>query len=291
MRPPLHHLGRRLLIALPALWLALFFFVPLLVVLKISVAESVLARPPYTPMSLWDGFALTVRFDFSSYAWIFDDFVYLFAYLSSLKIAAISSLLTLIVGYPMAYAMARAQTKVRNFLLLLVVVPFWISFLLRVYAWIGILKANGPINNALMALGLIDKPIAFLHGDFAVYLGMVYTYLPFMVLPLYARLSNLGRTLREASSDLGARPTVTFLTVTLPLSMPGVIAGLILVFVPATGELVIPALLGGPDTLMISKLLWSEFFDNHDWPVASAIAIILVAVVLLPAAYLRKVHR
>jgi putrescine transport system permease protein len=190
----------------------------------------------------------------------------------------------------MAYAIARSTDRWRNILLMLVVLPFWTSFLLRVYAWIGLLKGNGLINNALLSFGIIDQPLIMLQTDFAVYVGIVYTYLPFMILPLYANLSKLDPALLEASQDLGAKPFVTFLTVTLPLSVPGIIAGSMLVFIPAIGEFVIPALLGGPDTLMIGKVLWNEFFSNRDWPVASAVAIAMLVLVVLPVMWLRRVQ-
>ncbi|SFG10853.1 putrescine transport system permease protein [Palleronia marisminoris] len=281
---------RRLVPLVPFLWLGLFFVIPFAVLLKISFSEPAIAMPPYLPLWEWADGVLTIAINLGNYIFLTEDPLYLVSYLSSVRIAAISTLVTLLIGYPMAYAIARAPEGRRNILLMLVILPFWTSFLLRVYAWIGILKANGVLNNALMSLGLIDQPLVILQTDIAVYLGIVYTYLPFMILPLYATLSRLDGDLLEASADLGARPLTTFATVTLPLSMPGVLAGSMLVFIPAVGEYVIPALLGGPDTLMIGTVLWNEFFLNRDWPVASAVAIVMVLVLALPIALLRRIQ-
>ncbi|MGI9493744.1 MAG: ABC transporter permease subunit, partial [Geminicoccaceae bacterium] len=214
--------------------------------------------------------------------------LYYFAYFESIKIAVISTIVCLLIGYPMAYYIARAPDTMRNVLLMLVILPFWTSFLLRVYAWIGILKDNGVVNNILMSLGILSSPLTMIQTDFAVYVGIVYTYLPFMILPLYANLVKLDNDLLEASADLGAKPITTFFTVTLPLSLPGILAGSMLVLVPAIGEFVIPALLGGPDTLMIGRVLWDEFFSNWDWPVASAVAIAMLIVLVLPIMALRN---
>jgi putrescine transport system permease protein len=275
--------GRPLVIAVPYLWLLLFFVIPFIIVLKISFAESRIAMPPYSPLWEWvSASMLQVKLTIANYAFLFEDALYKNAYLSSLRIAAISTILCLLVGYPMAYGMARSTPSTRNILLLLVVLPFWTSFLLRVYAWIGLLKNNGVINNILMALGLIDEPIVMMQTDFAVYLGIVYSYLPFMILPLYSTLEKMDLTLLEAASDLGCRPTKAFMKITLPLSLPGIVAGCMLVFIPAVGEYVIPALLGGPDTLMIGRVLWDEFFANRDWPVASAVAIAMLLLLVVP---------
>jgi putrescine transport system permease protein len=275
--------GRALVVAVPYLWLFLFFFVPFLIVLKISFAQMVIAQPPYTAVFTWtEGLLPEVDLSLANYRWLLQDALYWVAYLNSLMIAFVATLLCLLIGYPMAYAIARSGPTTRTLLLLMVILPFWTSFLLRVYAWIGILKQNGIINNALLATGLIDQPLPMLHNDFSVYLGIVYTYLPFMILPLYANLEKLDTSLLEASADLGARPWKTFLTVTLPLSWPGIFAGSMLVFIPAVGEFVIPELLGGPDTLMIGKVLWNEFFRNRDWPVASAVTIVLILVLVIP---------
>jgi putrescine transport system permease protein len=279
----LRGLGRALVIAIPYSWLLAFFLIPFVIVLKISFAESDIAQPPYTALWEWvEGQYLNIQVNVGNYRYLLDDALYWKAYLNSAKIAAISTLLCLLIGYPMAYGIARARPDRRMLLLLMVILPFWTSFLIRVYAWIGILKNNGLINNMLMALGVIDSPIVMMQTDFAVYLGIVYSYLPFMILPLYANLEKLDVTLREAAYDLGARPWRTFLSVTLPLSVPGIIAGSLLVFIPAVGEFVIPALLGGPDTLMIGRVLWDEFFSNRDWPVASAVAIAVLLLLVVP---------
>ena len=280
--------GRALVIAVPTIWLALFFLIPFLVVAKLSLSEAAIARPPYLPIWNWDGEFLNISLNFSNYLFLLEDDLYLSAYLGSVTIALIATIITLLIGYPMAYMIARAPANRRNLLLMLVVLPFWTSFLLRVYAWIGFLKGNGVINNFLMSIGVIDVPLVMLQTDFAVYVGIVYTYLPFMILPLYANLVKLDESLLEASSDLGATPAVTFLTVTLPLSISGIIAGSMLVFIPAVGEFVIPALLGGPDTLMIGSVLWNEFFANRDWPIASAVAIVMLFVLVIPIMILQR---
>lgn len=275
--------GRAAVIAIPYVWLLLFFLVPFAFVLKIAFAEAVIARPPYTPLFEWSEEAyLTIKLNVANFLFLLEDDLYWQAYLNSAKIAFISTLLCLLIGYPMAYGMARANPAWRNVLLMLVILPFWTSFLLRVYAWIGILKNNGLINNVLLALGVIDEPIVMMQTDFSVYIGIVYSYLPFMILPLYANLERMDNTLLEAAADLGCRPIKTFLSVTLPLSVPGIIAGSLLVFIPAVGEFVIPALLGGPDTLMIGRVLWDEFFANRDWPVASAVAIAVLFLLVVP---------
>jgi putrescine transport system permease protein len=235
----------------------------------------------------WDGARAIVSLNFGNFGYLLDDPLYLEAFVFSIRVAFVSALLTLFVGYPMAYYIARSPEPRRSMLLTLVVLPFWTSFLLRVYAWQGFLRSNGVINNFLLWTGVIDQPLVMLQTDFAVYLGIVYTYLPFMILPLYANLAKLDESLLEASADLGGRPLVTFIYVTLPLSMPGVIAGFMLVFVPAIGEFVIPELLGGPDTLMIGRVLWNEFFANRDWPVASAVAIAMLVALLVPIVILR----
>lgn len=275
--------GRGLAIAAPYAWLLLFFLVPFVVVLKISLSEMVIDQPPYTSLFVWEeGLLPAVRPYFGNYAWLFQDPLYWIAYLSSVKIALLSTLGCLLIGYPMAYAIARARPTARALLLLLVVLPFWTSFLLRVYAWIGILKNKGLLNAALLATGIIDQPLDILHSNTAVYIGIVYSYLPFMILPLYATLEKLNPELLEAATDLGARPWKAFVTVTLPLSLPGILAGSLLVFIPAVGEFVIPALLGGPETLMIGHVLWDEFFSNRDWPVAATVAIVLIVVLVAP---------
>ena len=281
--------GRRLVIALPYLWLLLFFLLPFVILFKISLSEAILARPPYAPLweYLEDGY-LQIQLHFSNYSRLWEDPLYLVAYLNAVKIAAVSTLVCLLIGYPMAYAIARTQGATRTLLLMLIILPFWTSFLIRVYAWIGILKSNGLLNNFLLAIGVIDQPLVLLHTDFAVYLGIVYSYLPFMVLPLYATLVRMDQTLLEAAADLGCRPWKAFLTITLPLSLPGIIAGSMLVFIPAVGEFVIPDLLGGPDTLMIGKVLWTEFFANRDWPAAAAVAVVMLVLLVVPLALFQR---
>jgi putrescine transport system permease protein len=275
--------GRAAVSAVPALWLLLFFAVPFLIVLKISVSGMRLGMPPYEPLFTWaTSLVLDLRIHLDNYAFLWQDPLYRNAYLNSLRVAAVSTLLCLLFGYPLAWGIARANPAWRNLLLLLIMLPFWTSFLLRVYAWIGILKNNGLINNTLLALGVIDQPIVMLQTDFAVYLGIVYSYLPFMVLPLYAAIEKLDMTLLEAAADLGCRPFRAFLTITVPLTWSGIVAGSLLVFIPAVGEFVIPALLGGPDSLMIGRVLWEEFFNNRDWPVASAVAIAMLVLLVVP---------
>lgn len=275
--------GRYLVVSAPYIWLLIFFLAPFALVLKISFSSAIIAQPPYTALFDWSaGLVPDIRGTLSSYQFLLSDELYAVAYLNSIKIALISTVLCLLIGYPMAYGIARAADAWRNVLLMLVILPFWTSFLIRVYAWIGILKNNGVLNNVLMGLGLIDQPLPMLHSDFSVYVGIVYTYLPFMILPLYANLAKMDESLLEAASDLGCRPWKAFLSITLPLSFPGIVAGSMLVFIPAVGEYVIPALLGGPDTLMIGKVLWNEFFRNRDWPVASAVAIAMLVFLVIP---------
>ncbi len=271
--------GRLLVIGLPYLWLTVFFLVPFLIVLKIAFANIQLSMPPVEPVVTWtQDQVLQLRLHFSNFSFVFGDSLYVAAFLNSLKVAGVSTVLALLIGYPMAYGIARAPGAWRNVLFLLVVLPFFTSFLLRVYAWLGLLGRNGPVNGVLLALGIVQEPLQMLQTDFAVYLGMVYSYLPFMVLPLYSAIEKLDLTLLEAAADLGCRPTRAFFTVTLPLTQEGIYAGCLLVFIPAVGEYVIPALLGGPDTLMIGRVVWDEFFGNRDWPVASALAIVLLAI-------------
>ena len=276
---------RRLAIGLPYAWLLIFFLAPFVMVLKISFAEPDLAMPPYT--SIFDlaedaGVYFSIKLNLGNYVLLIADDLYWRAYLNSLKIAAISTALTLLIGFPIAYAMARAPTRWRGILVMMMILPFWTSFLIRVYAWIGILKSEGLLNGLLQWLGLIDHPLAVLNTDIAVYIGIVYSYLPFMILPLYANLEKHDRTLLEAAADLGARPWKSFLRITLPLSMPGIIAGALLVFIPAVGEYVIPSLLGRSDQLMIGRVLSDEFFENRDWPVASAVAIAMLLLLVVP---------
>jgi putrescine transport system permease protein len=276
---------------LPYAWLLVFFLAPFLIILKISFAEPVVAQPPFTSLLEWGErgpAALTATLE--NYRFLFEDRYYSTIYLASLKMAAIGTLLCLALGYPMAYFIARQPVGRRNLLLLGVMLPFWISFLLRVYAWIGLLSNKGVINTALMALGVIDAPLTLLYNDFAVYLGIVYSYLPFMVLPLYANLERQDLRLLDAAADLGARRWQAFVDVTLPLSMPGIVGGCLLVFIPAVGEFVIPALLGGSDTLMIGRVLWDEFFISRDWPVASAVSVVLLLLLVAPLMWFQRVQ-
>jgi putrescine transport system permease protein len=284
------NLGRLSVIALPGLWLGIFFFIPFLVVFKISLAEPAIAIPPYTSLFEWnleEAFA-TIKLNLGNYLYLLEDSFYLDAYLSSIKIAAVSTFFALLIGFPIAYLIARSKPLMRGVLLSLVILPFWTSFLLRVYAWMGFLKKNGIINEFLLSTGIIDQPLIMLQTDFAVYIGIVYTYLPFMILPLYTALEKMDITLLEAAEDLGARPYQSFFMITLPLAVPGVIAGCLLVFIPAVGEFVIPALLGASDTLMIGRVLWDEFFLNRDWPMASAVAIVMLVVLVLPIMFIRN---
>jgi putrescine transport system permease protein len=279
---------RRLLMAVPWLWLAVFFMLPFLFVVKISLSEPMLAQPPYADLirSVEDGL-VTIQINLGNYALLWEDPLYREALWGSVKVALVSTILCLLIGYPMAYGIAKAPSHWRLPLLMLIILPFWTSFLIRVYAWIGILKNNGLLNQFLLWLGVIDQPLAILHTSTAVYIGVVYSYLPFLVLPLYATLIRLDNTLLEAAADLGARPWRQFVSITLPQSLPGVLAGSMLVFIPVMGEFVIPDLLGGPDTLMIGKLMWTEFFANKDWPVASSLASVLLLVLVVPFVLMR----
>ena len=275
-------LGRRLVIGVPFLWLMLFFLLPFAIVLKISFAEADVAIPPYTDIFAYADQQLQVLINLGNYIFLSEDALYLAAYAGSLKIAFFSTLLCLLIGYPMAYAIARARKDLQTVLLLLIMMPTWTAILIRVYAWMGILSSNGLLNSLLLGMGLIDTPLKILNTDLAVYIGVVYSYLPFMILPLYANLVKHDLSLLEAASDLGARRLTTFWKITVPLSKNGIIAGCMLVFIPVVGEFVIPELLGGPETLMIGKVLWQEFFNNRDWPVASALAVVMLAILLVP---------
>ncbi|MEL7164926.1 MAG: ABC transporter permease subunit [Pseudomonadota bacterium] len=273
---------RGVLIAVPYLWLLALFLIPFAVVFKISLSDVALAIPPYTP-TLKDGLgAMLDQLDFENFVFLTEDDLYWKAYLSSLQIAFFSTVMTLAVGYPMAYAMARAPEAWRPTLLMLVILPFWTSFLIRVYAWVGILSGEGFLNQFLLWLGVIDTPLTILNTNIAVYIGIVYTYLPFMILPIYSALDRLDGSLIEAAEDLGCSRIKAFWLVTIPLSRNGIIAGCFLVFIPALGEFVIPSLLGGSGTLMIGKVLFEEFFSNRDWPVASAVAVILLFILIIP---------
>jgi putrescine transport system permease protein len=281
--------GARLMVRVPFLWLGVFFLVPFLIVIKISLSQTAIAMPPYVPtLDLAAGWVGIQEFfaglGFDNFATLLSDDIYALSYLKSLQVAAVSTAILLVIGYPLAYAMARAPRWLQSVLVMLVVLPFWTSFLIRVYAWINILQTDGLLNRALRAIGLIDAPVAWLASDTAIYIGIVYSYLPFMVLPLYATLEKLDETLLEAAADLGAPRWQAFWRVTAPLSLPGVAAGALLCFIPITGEFVIPDLLGGSDSLMIGQTLWTEFFSNKDWPVASAIAVVLLLALVVPIA-------
>ncbi len=281
--------GRRLVVATPYVWLLLFFAIPFVILFKISFSESRIAMPPSAPLFEWVGTqAVLIKLNLANYAFLFTDDLYVSSYLYSVKVAAISTLLCLLVGYPMAYAIARAHPTWRNVFLMLIILPFWTSFLLRVYAWIGLLKSNGVINNILMSFGIIDAPITMMQTDFAVYIGIVYSYLPFMILPLYANLEKHDLTLVEAAADLGARPFTAFRRITLPQAIPGIVAGSLLVFIPAVGEYIIPSLLGRTDQLMIGRVLSDEFFANRDWPVASAVAILMLLLLVVPIMWFQR---
>jgi putrescine transport system permease protein len=277
--PHTDQVWRRLTVAVPYLWLLIFFLLPFVIILKISLADPVIAKPPFTPMFDDQG-NLSVSLD--GFIFLLTDKLYAITYLKSVMLAASAMLLCLLLGFPMAYGIARSEPTTRNILLLLIVLPFWISFLLRVYAWMGLLNNYGVINNFLMWLGIIDQPIQFMYTDFAMFIGLTYSYLPFMVLPLYATLERMDLDLVEAAQDLGASRTQAFWDITWPLARPGVIAGCLLVFIPAMGEYVIPYLLGGPESLLIGRVLFDEFFVNRDWPLASSVAIILLLILVVP---------
>jgi putrescine transport system permease protein len=276
-------LWRAIVVGAPYAWLLLFFLAPFAIVLKISFADPIVAQPPFTTFFDWSANSgRRVLATLDNYRFLLEDNLYFISYLRSIKIAATSTLLCLLIGFPMAYAIARTPQPWRNLLLLLVILPFWTSFLLRIYALLVMLGQHGLVNDLLLSLGLIDKPLTMLYTNGAVYLGIVYSYLPFMILPLYASLEKLDPDVHEAAADLGAKPLQVFCDVTLPMAMPGIIAGSLLVFIPAMGEYVIPALLGGLDTLMIGHTLYDEFFVNRDWPLACAVAMILLLILILP---------
>jgi putrescine transport system permease protein len=284
---------RWFVIAVPYLWLLVFFLAPFVIVLKISLSDTVVAQPPYVPvLDLSQGWAGLKEFfsalDFETYEFLLSDSLYINAFLSSVKIAGVSTLLCLLVAFPLAYGMARAPERLRPLLVMLVILPFWTSFLIRVYAWIGILRNEGLLNQFLLWTGLVSEPLSIMNTTTAVYIGIVYSYLPFMVLPIYSTLEKMDDSLLEAAIDLGCNKISAFWLVTLPLALPGIIAGCFLVFIPAMGEFVIPDLLGGSSTLMMGKTLWSEFFSNRDWPVASAVAIVLLLFLVVPILFFQR---
>jgi len=288
--------GRRLVVVIPALWLTVFFLVPCLIVLKISLSQTVIAQPPYVPLldlaAGWPGlrdFAAGLSFD--SYKILGSDWLYLTSYLRSIAIAALSTAILLLIGYPIAYGIARMPRRLQPILVMAVLLPFLTAFLIRIYAWINILQREGLLNDMLIALGIIHEPVVWLATDTAIVIGIVYSYLPFMVLPLYATLEKMDESLLEAAADLGCPPIAAFWKITFPLSIPGVIAGCFLVFIPVTGEFVIPDLLGGSDTLMIGKTLWTEFFNNRDWPLASAVAVLLLLILVVPIVVFQNIEQ
>jgi putrescine transport system permease protein len=279
--------GRWAVILIPYVWLAVFFLAPFLIVLKISLSQTAIAQPPYTPvLDVAGGLAALREFidalSYDNYALLVSDPIYLVSYIRSVVIAVLSTAMLLVIGYPLAYGMTRAPRGLQPILFMLVVLPFWTSFLIRIYAWINILQREGLLNQLLLRLGIVDTPPAWLATDTAIYIGIVYSYLPFMVLPIYATLEKLPETLLEAAADLGCPRWKAFWLVTFPLSLPGVIAGALLCFIPIVGEFVIPDLLGGSDQLMIGQTLWVEFFANRDWPAASAVAVVLLALLVVP---------
>jgi putrescine transport system permease protein len=279
--------GARAGLLLPYLWLTAFFLAPFVIVLKISLSQTAVAQPPYVPLldlaAGWQGLQdYVTRLTTEGYRLIVSDPIYLFSYGKSLEVAAVSTAILLLIGYPVAYGIARSPRGLQPLLVVLVVLPFWTSFLIRIYAWINILQRDGLLNDLLLSLHIVLAPVSWLSSDTAIYIGVVYSYLPFMVLPLYATLEKMDESLLEAAADLGCTRVRAFWLLTLPLSLPGVAAGVLLCFIPIVGEFVIPDLLGGSQTLMIGQTLWTEFFSNRDWPVASAIAVTLLALLLIP---------
>jgi putrescine transport system permease protein len=286
---------RRSILLAPYLWLVLFFLAPFLIVAKISLSRTAIAQPPYTPVldlaAGWQGLKeLMSALSFDNYAFVLSDRLYLASYLKSLEVATLATLLLLLAGYPVAYGIARAPRRWQPALFMLVVLPFWTSFLIRIYAWVNILQHDGLLNRLLLAVGAVDEPLVWLSTDTAVYIGIVYSYLPFMVLPIYASLERMDETLIEAAADLGCPRWKAFWLVTFPLSLSGVLAGVLLCFIPIVGEFVIPDLLGGSQTMMIGQTLWTEFFANKDWPVASAVAVLLLGLLTVPIMLYQRIQ-
>lgn len=279
------------ILGIPYLWLSLFLVLPFLMVFKISFSEMAFGMPPYDSLLTFNDYVLDVHINLNNYRTFFLDDFYVTSYLNSLKVAAFSTIGCLLIGYPMAYTIARSGTLMRSVLLTMVVLPSWTSFLLRVYAWMGILQENGTLNQFLMYIGLIQTPIQFLYTEFAIYLGLIYAYLPFMVLPLYVSLSKMDWLLLQAAADLGARPFKAFIRITLPMTMPSIITGSLLVFIPTVGEFVVPDLLGGSSSKMIGRVVWAEFFTNRDWPLAAALATVMLLILLIPIYYFTRVER
>ncbi|TCS40657.1 putrescine ABC transporter permease PotH [Reinekea marinisedimentorum] len=284
-------LKRYALIAVPYSWLLLFFLLPFLFVFKISLAEAQISIPPYSSLFSFVDNQLSIFLNIGNYLYLIEDSLYVSSYLQSVWIAFFSTLLCLLIGFPTAWAIVHSKPSMRNVLLMLIILPSWTSFLIRIYAWIGILKNNGLLNNALMSIGLIDQPLHIMHTQIAVYIGIVYNYLPFMVLPIYTALMKVDYSLMEAASDLGARPAVSLFNVLIPQAKAGLIAGSMLVFIPAVGEVIIPELLGGPNSLLIGRVLWQEFFNNRDWPVASAVAIVMLLVLMVPIVWFHRYQK
>ena len=295
-RPKNRSLAARLVVLVPYLWLLLFFLAPFAIVVKISLSRTAIALPPYVPVldlsAGWQGLSEFLRgLSLDTYRLLASDTIYLFSYLKSLEVAFFATAMLLLIGYPLAYGIARAPRRLQPVLVMLVILPFWTSFLIRVYAWINILQRDGLLNDVLRALHIIDMPVAWLASDTAIYIGLVYSYLPFMVLPLYAALEKMDESLLEAAADLGCPRWKAFWLVTLPLSLPGVAAGALLCFIPIVGEFVIPDLLGGSDSLMIGQTLWTEFFPNKDWPAASAVAVVLLVLLVAPILFYERLQR
>ncbi|MFA6037756.1 MAG: ABC transporter permease subunit [Legionellales bacterium] len=283
--------GSTWILGIPYAWLLAFLIVPFLIILKLSFSEMALSLPPYLPLVTIQDFVVTLHVNLNNYQTLFLDPFYVSAYWNSLKIAFFSTLGCLLIGYPMAYCIARANPTYRSLLLMLVILPSWTSFLLRVYAWMGILQETGYLNQLLLALNIVDTPVKFLYTDFAIYLGIIYAYLPFMVLPIYVSISKIDWSLLKAAADLGARPWTAFWRITVPLTYTGILTGSLLVFIPVVGEFVIPDLLGGSGTHMIGRVLWQEFFNNRDWPLSAAIATLMLILLLLPIYIFTRVEK
>jgi putrescine transport system permease protein len=283
-------LGKKTVIGIPLVWLLLFLFLPFLYLFKISLADAVIAAPPFTALTHFENGVLNLTLDFKHYALAITHSGFLWAFLSSIRLAFITTCLCIVIGYPMAYAIARMKSKWRLVLLISIILPYWTSFLIRAYAWINLLQNNGIVNQTLIKLGVIQFPLHLLYSNFAVYIGLLYGYLPYFVLPLYATLVKLDYGLQEAALDLGARPLRAFWSVIWPLSIPGVLVGALLVFIPAVGEVVIPQILGGLQTLMIGNIIWQEFFIANNWCLAAALALIMLVILIFPIVWLLRIQ-
>ncbi|MCR5084375.1 MAG: ABC transporter permease subunit [Succinivibrionaceae bacterium] len=280
-------------LSIPYLWMLLFFLLPFLIIFKISLSVTEIAIPPYSPLVTFEEGAMQIILHLENYTSIFydEDWTYLRSYLKSVEVAGFATLFCLLIGYPIAWALSTCRSTWRNVFFMLVIMPSWTSFVVRIYAWMTILKKNGLINDVLIAMGIIDEPIQLLQTDFAVYIGIVYCYLPYMVLPLFSALMKVDYTLVEAASDLGCRPIRNFFTTLVPQTKNGIVAGAMLVFIPAMGEYVIPELLGGKGSILIGRILWQEFFNNRDWPLASAVSITMLAILVIPIIWFYKIQR